>query len=146
MRAQPGAQQRPEAFHGVRMDFAEAVTIFIAGVFTRRMVDGLVRVTPGLQTAINVVFVGIDGCAGHNGLQDQGFDGGLLHVAGHPDDDFPGALDHAEDGRLFRRQGAASRRTLQAAATGLPSGLGDLVRLAFVACNDVDFVAFGHPR
>jgi hypothetical protein len=53
-------------------------------------------------------------------------------------------LDHAEDGRLFRRQGAAPRRTLQAAATGLPSGFRNFVRLAFMTRYDVDFVAFDH--
>jgi len=30
VRAQPGAQQRPEAFHGVDVDLAEAVAVFVA--------------------------------------------------------------------------------------------------------------------
>jgi hypothetical protein len=45
-----------------------------------------------------------------------------------------------------RRQGAAPTHTLQAAVTGFPSGFGDLVRLAFVACNKVNLVAFDHAR
>ena len=67
-----------------------------------------------------------------------------MHVVEHPDDDFTRALDHAEDGRLFRRQGSAPTRALQAAAAGFPSGFGDLVRLAFVARHDIDLVTFDH--
>lgn len=67
-----------------------------------------------------------------------------MHVVEHPDDDLARALDHAEDGRLFRRQGAAPARALQAAATGFPSGFGDLFWLAFVACNNVNLIAFDH--
>jgi hypothetical protein len=34
MWAQPRAQQRPETFHRVDMDFVETVTVFIAGVLS----------------------------------------------------------------------------------------------------------------
>src|SRR3712207_9557499 len=42
VRAEPGAQQRPEAFHGVDVDLAEAVAVFVAGVFAPPVADGLV--------------------------------------------------------------------------------------------------------
>ncbi len=32
VRAQPGAQQRPEAFHGVDVDLAEAIPVLVAGI------------------------------------------------------------------------------------------------------------------
>ena len=33
VRAQPGAQQRPEPLNGVDVDLAEAVAVFVAGMF-----------------------------------------------------------------------------------------------------------------
>jgi len=44
VRAQPGAQQRPEALDRVDMDLAEAVAVLVAGV-----ADRLVPVDPGGQ-------------------------------------------------------------------------------------------------
>ena len=39
VRAQPGAQQRPEALQGIDVDLAEAVAIVIAGVLAPGMAD-----------------------------------------------------------------------------------------------------------
>ena len=39
MRAQPGAQQRPETIYGVDVDLAESVAILVLGVFATAMAD-----------------------------------------------------------------------------------------------------------
>ena len=39
MRAEPGAQQRPEPFHGVDVHLAEAVPVLVAGILTPGMAD-----------------------------------------------------------------------------------------------------------
>ena len=41
VRPQPGAQQRPNAFHGVDVDFAEAITILVSGILAPAMVTVL---------------------------------------------------------------------------------------------------------
>ena len=58
VRAQPGAQQRPEALHGVDVDLAEAVAVVVAGVLAPARVNGFVGVAPRLQAGVDVVFVG----------------------------------------------------------------------------------------
>ena len=50
-----------------------------------------------------VVFIGVDQAAGLDGLLDQGFNGGLLDIFKHLNDNLTTALDHAQDGRLFCR-------------------------------------------
>src|SRR3954447_25178768 len=60
VRAQPGAQQGPEALHGVDVDLAEAVPVLVAGVFTSGVADRLVPVAPGGQARVDVVFVAVD--------------------------------------------------------------------------------------
>src|ERR671933_1539860 len=47
VRAQPGAQQRPEALDGVDVHLAEAITVLVARVLAVGMADRLVPVTPG---------------------------------------------------------------------------------------------------
>jgi hypothetical protein len=48
MQAKPGAQQRPEAFDGVDVNFAETVAIFVARILTAGVTDCLMRVAPGV--------------------------------------------------------------------------------------------------
>jgi hypothetical protein len=50
MRAQPTPQERPEAFHGIHMDFTQAVAIVITSEFASSMVHTLMAVSPALQT------------------------------------------------------------------------------------------------
>src|SRR4051794_21364459 len=38
VRAQPGAQQRPEALDGVDVDFAEAITVLVASIRAHRAI------------------------------------------------------------------------------------------------------------
>jgi NIPSNAP len=46
VRAQPGPQQRPEAFNRVDVDLAEAITVFVACILTAGMAHRLVAVAP----------------------------------------------------------------------------------------------------
>src|SRR5215210_3900966 len=49
VRAEPGAQQGPEPFHGVDVPLAEAVPVLVAGILTPGMADRLVLIAPGGQ-------------------------------------------------------------------------------------------------
>jgi hypothetical protein len=42
VRAQPGAQQRPESLHRVDMDLMEAVAIFVTGILVGAVTNRLV--------------------------------------------------------------------------------------------------------
>src|ERR671939_1736754 len=59
VRAEPGAQQGPRPLHGVDVDLAEAVTIFVARVLATPMTDGLVLIAPGWQAGVDLVLVGV---------------------------------------------------------------------------------------
>src|SRR3954447_9751363 len=111
VRAQPGAQPRPEAFDGVDVDFAEPVAVFVACILTMGVTDRLVAVAPGWQPGVDVIFIGMDQRAGRNCLGNDRLDGCLLHVGQHVQDHRPAALDQPEDGRFLLFQRAASRRT-----------------------------------
>src|SRR3978361_2127881 len=115
MRAQPGAQQRPETFNGVDVDFAESVAVFVARILTASMADRLVAVAPGWQSGVDAVFIGVDQRAGRNRLRDDWLDGCLPHVGQHVQDYLSAALDQAEHWRFLLLQRAASRRALKPA-------------------------------
>src|SRR3954467_11936760 len=71
VRAEPGAQQRPEPFHGVDVHLAEAVTIFVAGILTPGMADRLVLIAPVLQAGVDAILVGVDEGALSDGARDD---------------------------------------------------------------------------
>jgi len=120
VRAQPGAQQRPEAFHGVDVDLAEAVAVFVASVFAAPVADRLVPVAPSWQARVDAVFVRVDKGARDDGGGDDRLNRGLLHVGQHAQHHLAAALDQAEDGRLVLRQRAAARRACQLATASEP--------------------------
>jgi len=62
------------------MDFAEAVAVFVSGVFTCGMVDGFVLKAPLLETVIDVVFIRINLCALGDSSKDEWLDSRLLYV------------------------------------------------------------------
>jgi len=115
MRAQPGAQQRPEPLHRVDVDLAEAVPVLIAGVFAAPMADRLVPVAPSWQARVDAILVRVDeGARGDRGRDDR-HDRGLPHVGQHAQDHLAATLDQPEDGRLVLRQRAAAWRPCQLA-------------------------------
>ena len=60
MRPQPGAQQRPDPFHGVDVDLAKAVTILVARILATGVADRGVSVAPGGQAGVDGILVGVD--------------------------------------------------------------------------------------
>src|SRR3954463_15806727 len=50
-------------FHGVDVDFAEAITILITSIFTPPMVNRLMTEAPLRQSAVDCVLVGVDQAA-----------------------------------------------------------------------------------
>jgi hypothetical protein len=120
VRAQPGAQQRPEAFDGIDVNLAEPIAIFITRILAVSVADRLVAVAPGGQSSIDVGFIGMDQRAGRNRLGDDRLDRRLLHVAQPVQDHRSAALDQAKDWRFLLFQRAASRRTWKPATPSRP--------------------------
>ncbi len=60
MRAQPGAQQRPETFDRVDVHLTKAVPVLVAGILTASMTDRLVPVAPGWQARVDAILVRVD--------------------------------------------------------------------------------------
>src|SRR5215217_2540227 len=116
MRAEPGAQQRPEAFHGVDVDLAEAVAVLVARILPAAVADGFAPVTPGCQAGVGAILVGVDVGALGDHRPDDRLDRLLPHVGEHAQDDLPAALDQAEDRWPVLLQRAAARCGLQLAA------------------------------
>src|SRR4051794_32845295 len=60
VRAEPGAQQGPEPFHGVDVHLAEAVPVLVAGILTSGMADRHVLIAPSGQAGVDAILVGAD--------------------------------------------------------------------------------------
>src|SRR3954462_10153012 len=120
MRTQPGAEQRPDALHGVDVHLAEAVAVLVAGILAAAMADRLVPVAPGRQARVDVVFVSVDQAVRGNGRRDHRLDHLLLHVGEHADHELTTALDQTEYRRACLLQCASSGRTRQPAASARP--------------------------
>jgi hypothetical protein len=114
MRPQPGAQQRPNTFHGVDVDFAEAIAIFVSRILALAMVDGLVAEAPLRQSALNRVLVGVNQAAEGDACQDQRLDRRLSNIGQQRQDYSTAALNHAEDRGFLLVQGAPARHAFQA--------------------------------
>jgi len=114
VRAQPGAQQRPESLHRVDMDLMEAVAIFVTGILAGAVTNRLVLIAPLWQATVDIIFVGQYKGTRQNRLLDQRPDCFLAYVLQHPYDNLAAALDHAEDRGLFLFQRAAPACTLEA--------------------------------
>src|SRR3954469_23170241 len=137
---QPGSQERPEAFHGVDVDLAEAIAVLVAGVFASTMTDGLVTVAETRESGIDAILVSIDVRAFGDSLLDDRMDGRLLDIGQHPDHDLAAALNHAEDRRLFLLQGAAPAAALQSVAPAFASFGPHRLGIALVSGDNVELV------
>src|SRR4051812_1949249 len=120
VRAQPGAQQRPEALDGVDVDFAETITVLVARKLAAGVANCLVPVAPGRKAGVDVVLVGMNESAWCDGILDNRPDRGLLHVGQHLQHDLSPPLDQPEDRRLVLRLGAPPGHPLQPAAPSRP--------------------------
>src|SRR5258708_31436525 len=83
------------------MDFTKPIAIIIAGIFGLGMIDRFMDIAPSFQWRINGIFISKNKRPPLNGLTEEGLNGLLLDVGEHLNDDFPAALDHAKDRRLF---------------------------------------------
>src|SRR4051812_9843595 len=99
-------------FHGVNVDFAEAIAIFVSRILALPMVDGLVAEAPLRQSAINRVLVGVDQAAEGDAGQEQWFDRDLPNIGQQMQDYGTAALNHAENRRLLLLQRAAAQHPL----------------------------------
>src|SRR5262252_5348320 len=140
MRTKPAAQQRPEPFHRMHMDFTQAVAIVISCELTPSMVDMLMTVAPGLQTGINAVLISIHQCAWINRVFDQRLDGLLLHVREQIDHDLTATLHHPKDWGSFLLHRAASTFTFASASTTFATLLLHHLWLSLMASNHIGFV------
>ena len=123
-----GAQERPEAFHGVDVDFMEAIAVprdegpracFVTGVFALAVADGLVLVAPDRQAIVDVILIRIKLRTFRYDLLDYRFDRLLLDIGQHVENDLSASLDQSEDGRFLLFQSAAARRSLEPPAASL---------------------------
>ena len=102
VRSKPRTQERPESLDGVHVDLVVAIAIFISGILSGTMADGTVNVAPLSHSRIDVVLVREDSGARGDCLEHPGFDGCLLHVFEHSNDNLTGSLNDSEDwGLLF---------------------------------------------
>src|SRR4051794_824465 len=121
VRAQPRAQQRPEAFGRVDVHLAEALAVLAARVLATPVTDRLVAVAPLVQAAVDAVLVGVhEGALGDAPL-DDGPDRRLPHVGQQAHGHVAAALEQAEDRRLVLVERAPAESTPQpSASTGTP--------------------------
>src|SRR5215211_1538636 len=120
MRAKPRPQQGPKAFHGVDVYFMKAIPVVIPCIFPSAVTDAFMRIAPLFQAAINIVLIGVNTSTRRNRRLDQGLDRPLLDVCQHSNDHLATALDHPEDRRLLRGEGAAAAFPLKASAPATP--------------------------
>ena len=113
MGSQPGTQQGPEALHRVDMNLIETIPVFIAGVFTPAMADGVMIKTPSRQGGVDILLIGMDPRSWGDERLDEWTDRHLLDLLQHPDDHGAPALNHAENGRFFLLQGSTPPCALQ---------------------------------
>src|SRR6266567_5311204 len=140
MRPQPTAQERPEPFHRIHMDFTQAVAIVISCELTPSMVDMLMTVAPRLQTGINAVFISINQCAWINSVFDQRLDGLLLHVREQIDHDLTATLNHPTDRGSFLLHRASATFTFASASTTFAALLLHHLWLSLMASNHIGFI------
>jgi hypothetical protein len=65
------------------VNFAKAVTVFLASQFTATVTDGFVLIAPGFQPRVDTVLIGVDERTCSNGRLDNRLDGGLLNIFQH---------------------------------------------------------------
>ena len=83
------------------MNFVKTIAIFISSKLTNRVVDALVEVAPFNEAIVDVVLIGLNEAARLDGSFNDGFDGGLLDILKHLNDDLPPALQDTQNRRFF---------------------------------------------
>src|ERR687888_2460513 len=140
MRTKPTAQERPEPFHRIHMDFTQTIAIVISCELTPSMIDMLMTVAPGLQTGINAVFISINQCAWINSVFDQRLDRLLLHVREQIDHDLTTTLNHPKDRRSFLLHRTSPTFPFESASTTFAALVLHHLWLSLMASNHIGFV------
>src|SRR5882724_13687121 len=125
----------------MHMYFTEAVSILISGIRSNTVMHAFVLIAPGTESCIDRVVIRIDQRSRNDCVLDQRFDGRLLDVFTHMDDDQTTTLNHPEDRWRLFCEGAAATCPSQTIPTTCSSLLRHGDRMAFVACHHVDLVA-----
>src|SRR4029453_18144318 len=128
-------------FHGIHMDFTQAIAIVITGEFASSMVHTLMAVPPGRQTSINAVLIRIHQCTGNDGGFDEGLDGLLLHVGHQIDHNLTTALHHPKNGWPLFLQGPSASFAFEPTSTSLSALALHHLWLAFMTRSHIGFVA-----
>ncbi len=93
------------------MNFMEAIPILVTGVFAPAMTHRMMIKAPVLQRVIDGLFIGMDARSRRDERLDEGANRGLLDILDPPDDHRATPLNHAENRRLFGRQGSPTPRS-----------------------------------
>ena len=104
--SQPRSQQRPAAFPRIDVNFVEAVAIVVASVLAASVIDGEVLLAPFLQSAIDVVLVGVDRRAWGDGGSQKGGDRDWLDVRQQVPHNLARTLNPPQNRRLLFGQSA----------------------------------------
>jgi len=122
------------------MNLMKAIAIFITGILSLSVIDCFVVIAPLDQTTVDVVLIGVDESSRTNGLLNQRFDGQLLHIFQHLNDDLSTPLEHAQDRRFFLGQGSSASFAFEPTSTAGASLTDDDLRMTFVTSNQVDLI------
>lgn len=122
------------------MNLVKAIAIFIAGILTFGVIDRFMVIAPFNQAAVDVVFIGVEEGTGTDGLLNQRFDGDLLDIGQHLNDNLPTSLQHPEDRRFLFSQSASSPFPFEPASAASPALTNNCFGMAFVTGNQVDLV------
>ena len=98
----------------------KAVPVIIPSVFPIAVTDAFMRVTPLLQAAIDVLFVGVETSPRCNRSFNARCDRHLLDVGQHPHDHLTATLDHPKDRRLLSGQRPPPACAFESSAPPLP--------------------------
>src|SRR3990172_676010 len=121
--AQEVAESCPDTFLGIAVDFAEAITIIIAGILVPGMANGGMVSTSINNVVICRAFISIEGGGGSCVVFYFGLNCGLLSVVTDREANLTcGAPYHVQNGRAIVVHGAPIPRRLLARLRGGSSG------------------------
>src|ERR1051325_4112680 len=103
------------------MDFAEAIAVIIASIFTAPMTDGIVLISPTRQSSIDIILVREDPGSSPDNLGDDRPDRRLLDIRQHLQDDLSIPLDQTENRRFLLFQRSPAARSFEPVPAALPA-------------------------
>jgi hypothetical protein len=139
---EPRAQQRPEPFQRIDMDFMKSIAIFVTRIFTLRVIDRFVRVAPLRQPAIDIVLICVQLATRFHCTCNDRLNRCLLNIGQHLNDHLAVALKQAKDGWFLLGQCPAPTRAFQSATTAFSPEFSHNFRMTLVPSHDIHFVGF----